>query len=152
MYLFLESLIVNFFFLITLPAFASRSALQQLVWFLAFVSFWRCSREWTFTRLSLTASSRSTTSKATRPSASSSESAPSHPSHFRLSRHFQSSQHQSGTTSNTVLFRTLEVRPVGDRLAACCGGLRGLELPGRKFLTSFEKVNSQKGAVDVAMR
>lgn len=61
---------------------------------------------------------------------------PSHPSHFRRSRHFQSARHQSGATSNGA--RT----PAGGRLAARCGGLRGLELPGRKFLTPFEKVHS----------
>lgn len=76
----------------------------------------------------------------------------SHLSHFRLSRPFQQRTTSEWNPLQTVLARTLEVRPVGDRLAACCGCLRGSEQPGTKFLTSFQKVNSQKGAADVAWR
>lgn len=56
----------------------SLSTAQQVVWFFTLIVFLflRYLREWTFTQPSLTASSRSTTSKATRPSATSSESTP----------------------------------------------------------------------------
>lgn len=66
-------------FLVSLPSLVLTSvtadaSVSPLYFFLFF--FQRCWRGWTCTRLSLTASSRSTTSKATRPSATLSESRP----------------------------------------------------------------------------
>lgn len=59
----------------------------------------------------------------------------SHPAHFRLSPHFQGSEHQSKATSNKKFCPGLlsSKRPDGDRFTPCIGSLQGIELASTRF-------------------
>lgn len=87
----------------------------------------------------------------------------SHPSHFRLSLHFQGSEHQSQATSNKKFCPGLlsSKRPDGDRFTPCNGSLQGLELASTRCKVSdklwdllvfpLKKVNSQESRLSVQL-
>lgn len=87
----------------------------------------------------------------------------SHPSHFRLSLHFQGSEHQSQATSNKKFCPGLlsSKRPDGDRFTPCNGSLQGLELASTRCKVSdklwdllvfpLKKVNCQESRLSVQL-